>query len=278
MDLSDILNRSVPPEPWAEGDNIPWSEPGFSARMLREHLTQEHDLASRRTYLIDAQVAWICSALLDGPHASVLDLACGPGLYARRFAELGHRVRGIDYSPASIEYAQSGAAGRDLDLEFSLADLREAEFGRDHDLVLLIYDEFHVFRRREATAILDRIAQSLRRGGRLLLELSSPERLQRTEGEERWQTHDGGLFSDAPYLELSERFWDEPRQAATHRYFIVDIPSGTVRRYAVSYQAYSRERLTELLRRAGFRAPSFHEQLGVPTPGQEHWVLVAERA
>ena len=27
------------PEPWDEGDNIPWNEPGFSRRMLREHLT-----------------------------------------------------------------------------------------------------------------------------------------------------------------------------------------------------------------------------------------------
>ena len=37
MQLLELLGRALPPEPWQEGDNIPWHEPGFSARMLREH-------------------------------------------------------------------------------------------------------------------------------------------------------------------------------------------------------------------------------------------------
>ncbi len=37
------------------GARLPWGDPGFSARMLAEHLDQRHDLASRRTAVIDAQ-------------------------------------------------------------------------------------------------------------------------------------------------------------------------------------------------------------------------------
>lgn len=53
MNLLDIPGRTQPPEPWAEGDNIPWHDPDFSRRMLNEHLSQEHDAASRRTPPLD---------------------------------------------------------------------------------------------------------------------------------------------------------------------------------------------------------------------------------
>jgi hypothetical protein len=38
MDLSNLIERTPVPVPWAEGEKIPWHEPGFSQRMLREHL------------------------------------------------------------------------------------------------------------------------------------------------------------------------------------------------------------------------------------------------
>jgi len=45
VNLTDLINRKMP-EPWAE--KIPWDDPAFSERMLKEHLSQEHDAASRR--------------------------------------------------------------------------------------------------------------------------------------------------------------------------------------------------------------------------------------
>ena len=104
MRLIDIVHRLPDAIAWREGDNIPWSEPEFSARMLREHLTQDHDMASRRAELIDRHVAWIHQELLGGQPSRVLDLGCGPGLYSSRLARLGHTCTGVDYSPASIAY------------------------------------------------------------------------------------------------------------------------------------------------------------------------------
>src|SRR6266542_3437561 len=102
MRLADLALRQCPPEPWREGDNIPWHEPAFSARMLAEHLSQAHDAASRRAATIDRQVAWIHEAVLRGRPTRILDLGCGPGLYTGRLARLGHTCVGIDYSPAAI--------------------------------------------------------------------------------------------------------------------------------------------------------------------------------
>ena len=58
MKLEDIVTRSAL-EPWTEGEKIPWDDPAFSARMLQEHLTQNHDRASRQLVLIERHVAWI---------------------------------------------------------------------------------------------------------------------------------------------------------------------------------------------------------------------------
>ena len=64
---------------------IPWDEPAFSQRMLENHLSQEHDWASRRRAVIEQQVAWIAGQLPAG--ARILDLGCGPGFYTRLLAD-----------------------------------------------------------------------------------------------------------------------------------------------------------------------------------------------
>ena len=48
MTLMEMVERKAPPVPWEEGDNIPWDDPDFSRRMLKEHLAQSHHLASRK--------------------------------------------------------------------------------------------------------------------------------------------------------------------------------------------------------------------------------------
>src|SRR5512136_2789997 len=154
MKLMDLVYRSVNPEPWAEGDNIPWHEPAFSARMLKEHLSQAHDAASRRTETIERQVAWIHGELLCEHQAKILDLGCGPGLYASRLARLGHQCVGIDYSSASIGYATECAQREKLPCTYVRQDLRLAEYGEGFGLVMLIFGEFNVFRPSDARSIL----------------------------------------------------------------------------------------------------------------------------
>ena len=104
LNLRDIVSRA-PLAPWCEGDNIPWDDPAFSRRMLREHLSQDHDLASRRLERIDSHVAWIHAEVLGSTPSRVLDLGCGPGLYAHRLARRGHACSGIDFGPSCVTFA-----------------------------------------------------------------------------------------------------------------------------------------------------------------------------
>ena len=129
MTLQEIINRQLPPQPWADGEKIPWHEPAFSRRMLAEHLSQAHDAASRRLAIIDQHVAWINRELLSHGPARILDLGCGPGLYTEQLARLGHECVGIDFGPASIEYAKEQAAANNLNIDYRLADIRQAVYG-----------------------------------------------------------------------------------------------------------------------------------------------------
>lgn len=267
MHLLDIVQRESPPRPWAEGDNIPWHDPAFSARMLAEHLSQVHDHASRRAATIDRHVAWMDQELLDGKPSRILDLGCGPGLYSHRLARLGHTCTGIDYSPASIAYAQQQAADLELACIFVLDDIRHAFFGEGYDLALLIFGEFNVFRPEDAHLILRKAHSALRTGGRLLLEphsLAAVEQLGRQATT--WFSSQSGLFSPAPHLVLTDYAWDERQQAATIRHNVVDAASAAVTRFAQTMQGYSEDEYRRLLADHGFQSIHFYPGLAPDAP------------
>lgn len=67
MDLSTLISVTGRLQLSAEESKIPWDEPAFSQRMLENHLSQEHDWASRRQTVIEQQVTWIASQLSMTP-------------------------------------------------------------------------------------------------------------------------------------------------------------------------------------------------------------------
>jgi SAM-dependent methyltransferase len=275
--LLDLVGRALPPGPWAEGEKIPWHEPAFSARMLREHLSQAHDGASRRTHLVEAQVAWIHAELLGGRPTRVLDLGCGPGLYTARLAALGHRCVGVDVAPAAIDYARAQAAAAGLACTYRLADVRNGEHGRGFGLAMMLFGEINVFRPADARLVLAGARAALADGGLLLLEAHTAAAVRRMgEAAPTWRTHAEGLFSPRPHLRLDEAFWDEAARAATHRYFVVDAGTGAVERHAESVQAYSAEAYRALLGETGFALRRIAPSLDGGSDEGDFLVLVGE--
>lgn len=77
MDISAVIFATHRIRLLPDESKIPWDEPAFSQRMLENHLSQDHDWASRRLTVIEQQVTWITRQLPAG--ARILDLGCGPG-------------------------------------------------------------------------------------------------------------------------------------------------------------------------------------------------------
>lgn len=272
MNLLDISNRNENPQPWAEGEKIPWNDPDFSQRMLREHLSQKHDAASRRAAKIKKQVDWIHTHVLAGKPGRILDLGCGPGLYASRLAAFGHTCHGIDFSPASVEYALQHAPAN---CTYALADLRQADFGAGYDLAMLIYGELNVFRPADARLILRKAFQALEPGGRLLLEVHTFDAVYELGSQPAtWYSAKNELFAEAPHLCLMESFWDDEQSVAIERYYIVDAASGQVTRYSASNQAYSDDQYRALLKETGFQDITFIPSLTGKTDASQSQLMV----
>lgn len=274
MPLYEIINRTAVPAPWAEGEKIPWNEPGFSARMLKEHLSQAHDMASRRSPKIEAHVTWIHQFVLGERPARVLDLGCGPGLYTHRLAQLGHTCIGIDFSPASIAYAAANAAdqagGVRLPCVYRQEDIRRAEYGDGFDLVMLIFGEFNTFCLADAALILRKARAALAPGSCLLLEVHTEELVEQVGRQgSSWYSSRSGLFSDRPHLVLNEYFWDAEAKTATTRYYIIEASGPSVTRFAETLQAYRLEEYTRLLAEVGFpQVQVFPSLTGQEDPSQ----------
>jgi SAM-dependent methyltransferase len=276
VQLLELVDRQAVPEPWAEGDKIPWNDPDFSRRMLAEHLSQAHDMASRRFAVIDKHVAWIHSALLQARPARILDLGCGPGLYTGRLARLGHECAGIDFSPASIAYARDQARAEGLHCTYLQHDIRTAEYSAGYGLVMLLFGEFNVFRPAEAQAIVRQANQALDEGGLLLLEAHTFAAVRDIGQQPRsWYSAPSGLFSERPHLVLTESFWDAQRAVATERHFVVDAATGDLARHAASVQAYTAEQYRSLLADGGLAAVTFYPSLtGSRNEAQDEFMVV----
>jgi SAM-dependent methyltransferase len=279
MKLLDVVYRARVPAPWAEGEKLPWHEPGFSQRMLREHLSQAHDAASRRLATIDRHVAWIHSELMRGRPGRILDLGCGPGLYTQRLARLGHMCVGIDVSPASIAYARQQALQEDLPCTYHLGDIRTADYGAGYGLVMLIFGEFNVFRPDDARAIVSRASGAMAPDGALLLEAHTLSAVQALgEQPAAWYSAEAGLFSDAPHLCLMESFWDEASASATQRTYVVDAATGDVTRHTWTTQAYTDEAYRDLLADGGLGDVAFSPVLtGDATDATGEFVVIVAR-
>ncbi len=238
--------------------------------MLVEHLTQTHDLASRRLTIIDEQVQWIDRKILKGQRAKILDLGCGPGFYTGRYTARGHVCTGMDFSPASIAYAREHHPGS----EYVLGDILKLDYGSDYDLVTLIYGECNAFAPEDAERIVDKAYAALKPGGKLLLEVHQAEFIYRIGHEPpSWYTAEKGLFSDKPYLCLTEAKYEGDHAITFHYVYAAD--SSEMQQYANMLQGYTDDEYRRLL--GAFKQVLFYPSLTGKPEAADLFVIAAEK-
>jgi SAM-dependent methyltransferase len=214
---SSIPPWPVPFDPSAELD---WGNPEYARRLLREHLDQSHDGASRRRTVIAGQVRRL-QRLLPSPPARVLDAGCGPGLYSVPLAALGHEVTGVDVSEAALRHARGVAREARLrgKARFVKGDLRSVSLEPESfDAALLVYFVLEAFPRTEQHQVLKRIATALAPDGTLIAEL----RLRPDQPPGRidwWDVVPNSLLSDRRHLLAGDAVYDQRR----HTYVLREI-------------------------------------------------------
>ncbi|OHY55286.1 class I SAM-dependent methyltransferase [Shewanella algae] len=250
MNINKLISQHLPIRLLPNESKIPWNDADFSQRMLENHLSQEHDWASRKLAVIERQVDWLCSQLAPG--AKVLDLGCGPGFYTQLLAKRGFCCTGVDFSPASIAYAQQQAQAAGLDIDYQLLDVRSYRPPKKFDFIMMTFGELNVFSAADAKSLLKDCANWLTPNGKLLVEVHSFDEVKRQgQAKPSWQRHSQGLFLDAPHLLLTEHAWDEALQTSSTLFWVIE-ENGKVTRFGSRMQAWQDGEYLQLLNECGF--------------------------
>ncbi|WP_335923171.1 class I SAM-dependent methyltransferase [Shewanella chilikensis] len=250
MNINKLISQHLPIRLLPNESKIPWNDADFSQRMLENHLSQEHDWASRKLAVIERQVDWLCSQLVPG--AQVLDLGCGPGFYTQLLAKRGFCCTGVDFSPASITYAQQQAQTAGLNIDYQLLDVRSYRPTKKFDFIMMTFGELNVFSAADAKSLLKHCANWLMPNGKLLVEVHSFDEVKRQgQAEPSWQRQSQGLFLDAPHLLLTEHAWDEALQISSTLFWVIE-ENGKVTRFGSRMQAWQDGEYLQLLNECGF--------------------------
>ena len=162
-----LKTLSERPKIYEWGGSKFWNDEHISKWMLKTHLDPDDDLATRKPGFVKESADWI-AAMAKG-RGRLLDLGCGPGIYAEAFTERGFKVKGLDFSPRSIAYAKSSAEEKGLEIEYVCGDYLETDFGGPYDLAMILYGEMNVFSPEEVLSILRRVWASLSPQGHLII-------------------------------------------------------------------------------------------------------------
>jgi SAM-dependent methyltransferase len=265
------------PAPFTPGEPLFWDDPHISAQMLAAHLDNSNDVASRRPETIDRSVAWIAATLGLQPGDAILDLGCGPGLYAARLAGRGLRVTGVDYSRRSIAYASDYAREYGLDITYRYQNYLELADENQYDAALLIYGDFCPLSPGQRALLLQNVHRALKPGGRFVLDVSTRECRKHHGSRNGWRALESGFWKPGPHLLLEEGF-DYPAQNIWLDQAVVIEENSKISVYRMWFQDYTPETITAELQAGGFAFESLWGDLTgkLYTDGSE-WIGVVTR-
>lgn len=272
--ISQLIKLQQKPDPFTPGEALFWDDPHISSQMLAAHLNPEIEAASRGPATIDRSVKWLIETLGLKPGDPVLDLGCGPGLYASRFGHAGLQVTGVDYSHRSIEYAINAAKANKLDICYRYQNYLELKDENQYVAAFLIYGDFCPLNPEQRGRLLGNVHRALKPGGHFVLDVSTREQRKKYGVKNSWYAMETGFWKPGPHLVLEAGF-DYPEQSIWLDQYTVIEAHGKVSVYRNWFQDYTPETITAELSQAGFLVESLWGDLtgSLCTP-QSEWIGV----
>jgi len=254
------------PKPYEKGTSSMWTDPYISKQLLQLHIDPTHDMASRSREKIERIVGWIEDKA--GRHSlNILDLGCGPGLYAEIFAQKGHSVTGIDFSENSIQYASRQAKEKNLNIRYLQKNYLETDFENQFDLAILIYLDFCVLLPEERDKVLENVYRALKNGGMFIFDIVNGKNISRKILPQSWEVCQSGFWKETPYMVLNNGYhYPETRALANHHVVIGE--DGSSESYIFWSLYYEKEDLLPILESKGFTGIAAEENV---LPGDDCW-------
>lgn len=269
--------REKPPlfEP---GEEKFWDDEYISVGMLDAHLNQQFDAASRRFDIIEREIENLFSRGVFKNEDRVLDLGCGPGLYAARLAKRGMKVTGIDISPRSIRYASNYASENGLDIEYVNDSFLNIGYTGEFDVAMQIYGEVSTFPDEDRDKLLSKVNDALKPGGFLVFDVSTRAQRMKEGAGNRWHVFEGGLWRPGKHIILEDGYDYPEEDAWLDQYIVIDEKGATV--YRDWFHDYSLETIKPVVEKAGFSIVQiWNDFTGTPYSNGGDWIaLIARKA
>lgn len=238
-----------------------WTDEYISRQLLAIHLDQASNAASRKMSCIEQLVGWI-QGQIGRNSGEILDLGCGPGLYAEKLAGIGYKVTGVDFSQNSIEYARGQAERQGLDIAYRALNYLDMDYREQFDAMIMVYCDFGVLSVAERDRLLNKILRALKPNGLFIFDALNEAVLQRLQFEKTWTMANQGFWLDKPYLCLREMFHYPENKATLDQYIVLD-ENDRHQVYRFWNHYFSVSDIRQDCVRAGFsRVESFERLLG----------------
>ena len=258
--ISKILER---PKIYTQSDMDFWDDEHISKQMLIAHLNPLYEGASRKLDFIETSAAWIKKTVPPAKYRQLLDIGCGPGLYAERFAMAEYQVTGIDFSKRSINHAQNSAANQGLEIVYRYQNYLELEDNNAFEFVTLIYCDYGALSTQNRRKIMQNIYRALKPGGRFLLDVFSMVKYDDFQEKQTWDIcKNGGFWSAENYLALNGGY-KYPDNVTLEQTTI--ISNGEIKTCYLWNCCFTRESLISEVEGAGFNTVEiFSDVAGTP--------------
>ena len=232
-----------------------WDDEHISKYMLEAHLKPDADGASRQHGFIQKSVDWIAALSHPVPGAKLLDLGCGPGIYAEKFCRAGFQVTGLDFSRRSVSYAADQADLHKLDITYRYQNYLDMDYTEEFDVITLIYCDYGVLPAADRQVLLSNVYRALKKGGLFILDgFTAANYTEFTESEEI-QYNEEGFWSPEPHICIKRNYPYRDTETYLEQYVV--ITNEDCQCYNLWNQVFSRVTIGEELGGAGFNQMEF---------------------
>jgi 2-polyprenyl-3-methyl-5-hydroxy-6-metoxy-1,4-benzoquinol methylase len=190
------------PQAYAPGTSKFWNDPHISKGMLEAHLNPEIDLATRKLDFVNQSAEWIAQTADPAARPRLLDIGCGPGIYAELFCQKGFDVTGLDFSPPAIAYARDHAEAEHLSIRYLCKNYLDMEFDKAFDVITLIFCDFGVLSGEDRVRLLKKVYRALKPGGMFIVDVCTMKQYEGWEEKSTWSYSESGFWSDSPHASL----------------------------------------------------------------------------
>lgn len=267
------MNREVidffkeTPPVYAESSKPFWDDEHISKNMLAAHLNTERDGASRKLDTIRDSVSWLCQYCGDVKGKRLLDLGCGPGLYAELLSDGGFSVTGIDFSRRSIEYARGHAMETAREIDYRCQNYLEMDHENEFDVAILVYYDYGVLSPRDREALLGKVHRALKKEGLFILDVMNKPYLGSFHETQSVSYEKAGFWSPEPYVVIQRNVLYGETGNTLERYLV--MTEDKTECFNIWNQVYSKETFTAEISSRYFETRDLYDDIcGRPFTGQ----------